>query len=141
MATPALVTYEPATIAVHVAEIEAAQEFIRQSKAANTTRAYRSDWRDFTAWCESRGLASLPAAPEAIVLYVSGLAATLKTSTLTRRLSAISQAHSMAGYDSPAASKPVRTVMQGIRRTKGTAATAKTPTLTDDIRTMVSHIP
>lgn len=41
------------------------------------------------------------------------------------------------GVDSPTSSGMVRATLKGIRRTKGTAATQKAPTLTDDIRAMI----
>ncbi len=106
----------------------AAEDYIRQAKAP-TVRAYRNDWHDFCTWCENRGLSPLPATPDTVALYVSDLAATHKPATLTRRMSAISQAHQFAGHESPTNSITVRTVMAGIRRAKGTALDAKTPTL------------
>ena len=30
------------------------REYVRASKAENTVRGHRSDWRDFCSWCESR---------------------------------------------------------------------------------------
>jgi integrase len=119
---------------------EAAREFIDQAKAPNTVRAYRSDWRDFSEWCAARGLEPLPALPQAVVLYLSELAGRCKTATITRRVSAISQAHQMAGLDSPAGAAAVRAVMAGIRRAKGTAPATKAPALTDDIRVMVASL-
>ena len=118
-----------------------ASEFAHQSKAANTIRAYASDWEQFDAWCKAHGQSSLPATPETVVLYVTDLATTHKTATITRRISAISQAHQIAGFETPAGSASVRLVMAGIRRTKGTAQTAKTPVLVDDLRRMVSRLP
>jgi integrase len=83
----------------------------------------------------------LPAAPQTVVLYLTELSATRKVSTLVRRLSAISQAHQVAGFDSPAQSAPVRTLMAGIRRAKGTAPAVKAPTLIEDIRAMLATLP
>jgi site-specific recombinase XerD len=123
------------------AAANAARGFIEQAKAPNTLRAYRADWRDFTGWCEARGLVPLPATPETVTLYLSDLAGHCKVATLTRRLSAISQAHQMAGHEAPTSAAAVRTVMAGIRRTKGTAAAAKAATLTGDIRAMVAALP
>jgi hypothetical protein len=100
---------------------EAARDFIRYAKAENTLRAYRSDWEHFTAWCSTHRLASLLATPATVTLYLSNLAATCKASTLTRRVSAISQAHQVAGLESPTKSSPVCSCMAGIRRAKGTA--------------------
>jgi site-specific recombinase XerD len=118
-----------------------ASEFISRSKAANTVRAYRSDWADFTAWCTRHGQCSLPASPESVTLYLSDLAATRKAGTVSRRLSAIKQAHQSAGVESPNAVTRVVLVMAGIRRTKGTAQTAKTPVSVEDLRGMIAQLP
>lgn len=83
----------------------------------------------------------LPAAPDTVAFYLSDLASTHKASTLTRRISAISQAHQIAGIDTPTQSAKVRLVMAGIRRTKGTAAAAKSPVLVDDLKRMISRMP
>ena len=120
---------------------ETAREFMRNAKAPHTIRAYDSDWKHFTAWCASHRLVALPAAPGAVTLYLSALADTHKASTLTRRLSAISQAHQLAGVEAPTAAVEVRTLMAGIRRTKGTAPDTKTPVLTADLRAMLAKLP
>jgi integrase len=125
-----------------LAEIaDRASEFLHQSKAANTVRAYRADWTHFEGWCKGHGQASLPATADTVALYVADLAATHKPSTITRRISAISQAHQIAGMDTPTGSAKVRLVMAGIRRTKGTAQTGKTPILVDDLRRMLAGLP
>jgi integrase len=120
---------------------DAARSFIEQAKAPNTVRAYRADWNDFDAWCASRGLNALPATAETVILYVSELAGRCKVATLTRRISAISQAHQMAGHEPPTSAAAVRTVMAGIRRAKGTAPEPKAAAITDDIRGMVAALP
>jgi integrase len=75
------------------------------------------------------------------VLYFSALAATHKVSTLMRRLSAISQAHQVAGLETPTRGAVIRNLLAGIRRAKGTAPAVKTPVLTEDLRLMVKAIP
>src|SRR5689334_3930544 len=102
-----------------------AAEFAQRSKAANIIRAYKADWAHFSAWCKRHSQCPLPASPEAVALYVTDLAASHKPATITRRMSAVSQAHQIAGYDSPTRAASVRLVLAGIRRTKGTAQTAK----------------
>ena len=42
------------------AEIEAARSYRARSKAANTVRAYDSDWRQFEEWCWTRDLERPP---------------------------------------------------------------------------------
>jgi site-specific recombinase XerD len=125
-----------------LAEIaDRASEFAQQSKARNTSRAYRADWAHFESWCRQHGQSSLPALPECVALYVTDLASTRKPATIARRISAISQAHQIAGFETPTTNSKVRQVMAGIRRTKGIAQKAKTPVLIEDLRRMVSRLP
>ncbi len=118
-----------------------ARDYAQQSRAANTRRAYRADWADFAAWCEAHALAALPAAPETVALYLADLADRRKTSTLQRRLSAISQAHKAADHESPTGHRAVRAVWAGIRRAKGTAQDGKEAAITRDLRAMVATLP
>jgi site-specific recombinase XerD len=74
-------------------------------------------------------------------LYVTDLAASLKPATITRRISAISQAHQIAGMETPTGSAKVRLVMAEIRRTLGTAQDAKTPVMVDDLKRMIARLP
>jgi len=120
---------------------EEAKGYQRASKAANTIRAYRSDWAAFSSWCDSHGVSALPASPTTLAVYLAEAARTLKPSTLTRRCSSVSMAHQMAGYESPTKDIVVRTTLAGIRREKGTAADQKSPILTADLRTMVAVLP
>jgi len=85
----------------------------------------------------------LPATPQTISLYISALADLgAKPSTIQRRLSAISQAHQLAGHTpSPTSDWLVRTTMQGIRRTLGTAPTQKTPVVTAKLRRLLATCP
>jgi site-specific recombinase XerD len=121
--------------------IRQATDYARDARSANTIRAYRADWADFTAWCETAGLLALPALPDTIVWYLTARAlGGLKVATLQRRISAISQVHQLAGHDSPTHSAAVRLVWSGIRRAKGVVQEGKTPTLTEDIRAMVQTL-
>jgi site-specific recombinase XerD len=114
------------------------REYVRASKAENTIRGYQSDWRDFCAWCESRGgLCPLPAAADAVAAYIAECAGRLKPGSIQRRLNAIAEAHKAAGLESPTHAPIVRNMLKGIRRTLGTAPAQKTATLTDDIRAMI----
>lgn len=129
-------------------DADAARDFAAASKSENTLRAYRADWADFTAWCDERGLAPLPASPQIVTLYITSRARgsddqpALKVSTLERRLSAIAQAHRLAGYESPVSRReePLHSVWAGIVRRKGTAKEKVAPALTEDVRQMVSTI-
>jgi len=117
--------------------LDRAREFARNSKAQNTLRGYRSDWRDFSRWCEAHGLRPLPAAPECVTSYIAECAERLKVGSIQRRLNAITEAHKAIGLESPTSTGMVRATMKGIRRTLGTATVQKAPAVTADIRAMV----
>jgi site-specific recombinase XerD len=124
-----------------VAVADQAKAYARQSKAANTWRAYAADWRDFEEWCAEHGQVALPAAAETVALYLVALAEHRKVSTLQRHISAISQAHQAVQLESPTQTSIVRTVMAGIRRSKGTAQIGKAPAVTATIRRMLNTLP
>ena len=51
--------------------VERARGYAADSRAPATHRAYLHDWASFTAWCAAHGLASLPAAPATVAVYLS----------------------------------------------------------------------
>ncbi|MPM74201.1 Tyrosine recombinase XerC [bioreactor metagenome] len=118
-----------------------AMDYISQAKADNTKKSYHTDWQDFIKYCENIDTEYLPATVVTIVNYLTQLVEHAKVSTITRRISAISQAHQTAGFTSPTHALPVRALMSGIRRAKGTAQEGKTPILVDDIKTMIAMLP
>ena len=117
-----------------------AQELLRHSLAENTRRGYASDWRHFTAWCQRENRMPLPALPETVTMYLTELSEKAKVSTLTRRLSAVSQAHQVAGQESPTQSPLVRQLMKGIRRSLGTAQKGKSPVKVEHLRTITAGL-
>ena len=117
--------------------LDRALEFARLSKAENTLRGYRADWRDFCGWCERNGQRALPAGPETVAAYIAECAEHLKVGSIQRRLNAIAEAHKATGQESPTSAGIVRNTFKGIRRVLGTAAVQKAPAVTADIRAMV----
>jgi integrase len=122
---------------VPLPSLEQARLFARQSKAENTLRGYKSDWRHFCAWCEAHQLSPLPASYESVAAYIADCAGRLKVGSIQRRLNAITEAHKATGLESPTSAGMVRNTMKGIRRTMGAAPAQKAATLTDDIRAMI----
>jgi site-specific recombinase XerD len=118
-------------------EIAAAVEYAHAEKAAATRRAYRTDFQIFRAWCTSRGLKALPAAPEAVATFLAHEASRhIKPSTIGRRVAAIRYAHKLAGLALPTDDERVRATLRGIRRTLGTAAVKKTPATAERVIAM-----
>ena len=83
-------------------EIAAARSYRAQAKAANTIRAYTSDWNQFEGWCDERDLQPLPARPEAVATYLAALAMDGKAATtIGRHLAAIGWKHRQEGLSAP----------------------------------------
>jgi hypothetical protein len=88
------------------------------AKSDNTLLAYRKAMKAFALWCSDRGVASLPAEPEAVAAYLTArMKDGTKASSLTVLLSAIRHYHKAAGFLSPTEHDAVKDVMRGIRRT------------------------
>ncbi len=119
-----------------------AREFASAAKAGSTLRAYQGDWTDFRQWCMAHAAAFLPALPETVALYLTDRAATLKTSSLARRLTTINRAHQAAGFASPATMQHavVSEVWKGIKRKKGIAQRGKKPFLTPDLQRIIVEL-
>ena len=120
---------------------DAARRYARQSRAKSTWLAYRSDWQQFESWCGTVGLATLPAEPETIAMFVASQAARgLSPSTLTQRLAAIRLVHLGAGHPSPHNTIQVTEVMRGIRREWGKPPNRKAPAIDQVIKQMVDTV-
>ena len=93
---------DPARAAVVAERLKALEAKVAaavgRSRAPVTLRAYRSDWRDFTTFCEQLGIDALPACSVVVAGYVGELAdppddrSPARVSTITRRLTAIGEA-------------------------------------------------
>jgi site-specific recombinase XerD len=81
----------------------------------NTRKAYESDWRQFTTWCESTK--SLASDPATIAAYIRNLTSTVyNIRTVERKLTGIAHYHREAGLPNPVEHERVKAVMKGIRR-------------------------
>jgi site-specific recombinase XerD len=126
-------------------EIAAAGAYRRRAKADNTIRAYKSDWRQFAAWCEARGLEPLPARAEAVATYLASLAQAGKAdSTIGRHLAAIGWRHRQAGEVPPTARDArmvIAETLAGIRREQRARPSAKKAAISAvDLAEMISVV-
>ncbi len=123
---------------------ESARKYLLNSRSKHTRQGYHSDLKHFVAYCDSQNLCALPATPATVAGYLVMMAeAGFKTATLSRRLAAIAKAHSTDQLDSPASMKHsvVKEVWTGIRRTIGTAQTAKAAATSDYLKLMLAQVP
>lgn len=70
---------------------------IRNSKAKNTLRAYKADYKDFEKFCKKFNFVSMPTNAKTVSLYLTHLSKLKKFSTIKRRLAAIKVFHSLSG--------------------------------------------
>ena len=63
---------------------EATLSNLKSSKAKNTLRADKSEFKDFATFCAKHGLNSLPSEPKIVSLYLTHLSKNSKISTLRR---------------------------------------------------------
>jgi len=128
----------------------------KHSKAAATATAYRSDWADFTAFCDQRNYPTLPADPVTVRRYLTLLVTEgpggprkdhrattgpLKVSSVQRRATAISMAHQYAGLPSPTQDPVIREYLKGLRREKTVRPAEARPISTQLLRQMIEISP
>lgn len=119
------------------ADLDRAAVLANAAMATNTQKAYRDDWRAFTAYCE--GTALDVADPRAVAAYVASMVeARTPWATVSRRLSGIRAAYRLAGLDDATAHAAVKQVVKGARRTLTVATrNEKAPLLLEDLRAML----
>lgn len=121
---------------------EKSEQTRRNSRAKNTLRAYASCFRSFDRWCRAHGLASLPAHPDTLIVFVEAeKAAGRKTATIATKLAAVRFVHTSANHPSPTQHPAVLEQMAGVRREVGTATTKKRAATADLIARMVEQTP
>ena len=98
---------------------------LKNSKAINTLRAYKSDFKDFSLFCSKNGFTSLPTQPKVIALYLTNLSKTSKFSTLKRRIASISVVHKLKGHYLDTKHPIILENLMGIRRVKGSIQKGK----------------
>jgi site-specific recombinase XerD len=128
-------------VALTVELVHKVEQAVAASVAENTQRAYQSDLRMFTTWCEQQGLTALPATAATVAAYLSDLVATgKKVNTVRRHLATISKAHQLAGLDNPAHAELVKAVMHGLQREHGRTPDRATPLLAVDVRRILAGL-
>ena len=91
---------------------------LKSSKANNTLRAYKSDFRDFGAFCAKHGFNSMPTEPKVVSLYLTHLSTSSKISTLRRRLVSIGVVHKIKGHYLDTKHPVIIENLMGIKRKK-----------------------
>ena len=115
-------------------------ENLKSSKANNTLRAYKSDFKDFGAFCAKHGFNSMPTEPKVVSLYLTHLSSNSKISTLRRRLVSISVVHKLKGHYLDTKHPIIIENLMGIKRKKGSIQTGKKPILINHLKQIINVI-
>ena len=113
---------------------------LKNSKANNTLRAYKSDFRDFGVFCAKHGFDSLPTEPKIVSLYLTYLSKNSKISTLRRRLVSISMIHRLKGHYLDTKHPIIIENLMGIKRVKGSIQKGKKPILINHLKSIINVI-
>ena len=113
---------------------------LKSSKASNTLRAYKADYKDFALFCIKHGFKSMPTDPKVISLYLTHLSQTSKFSTLKRRLASLSVVHKLSGHYIDTKHPMITENLMGIKRVKGSYQKAKKPILINDLKSIINVI-
>jgi len=114
---------------------------LKNSKASNTVRAYKSDFKDFGLFCSQNGFKSLPSDPKIVSLYLTHLSIKeAKMSTLKRRLVSIGVIHRLKGHYLDTKHPSIIENIMGIKRRKGSIQKAKKPILISNLKSIINVI-
>tara|TARA_A100001015_G_scaffold162074_1_gene180159 strand:- start:1987 stop:2943 length:957 start_codon:yes stop_codon:yes gene_type:complete len=114
---------------------------LKNSKAVNTVRAYKSDFEDFSLFCVKNGFKSIPTDPKIVSLYLTYLSSkNVKISTIKRRLVSISVIHKIKGHYLDTKHPIIIQNFMGIKRSKGVNQKGKKPLLINDLKQIIDVI-
>ena len=114
---------------------------LQNSKANNTIRAYKSDFKDFSVFCNKNGFKFLPSEPKIVSLYLTHLSSkNHKISTLKRRLVSIGVIHRLKGLYLDTKHPSIIENIMGIKRRKGSVQKSKKPLLISDLKQIINVI-
>ena len=114
---------------------------LKSSKANNTIRAYRSDFKDFSAFCVKNNLNFLPTDTKIVALYLTYLSSKgAKISTLRRRLVSIGVIHKLKGHYLDTKHPIIIENLMGIKRKIGSFQQGKKPILINDLKSIINVI-
>ena len=114
---------------------------LKSSKANNTIRAYRSDFKDFSAFCVKNNLNFLPTDTKIVALYLTYLSSKgAKISTLRRRLVSIGVIHKLKGHYLDTKHPIIIENLMGIKRKIGSFQQGKKPILINHLKSIINVI-
>jgi len=114
---------------------------LKSSKANNTIRAYRSDFKDFSVFCAKNSLKTFPTDSKIVTLYLTYLSSKgAKFSTLKRRLVSLGVIHKLKGHYLDTKHPIIIENLMGIKRKIGSFQQGKKPILINQLKSIINVI-
>ena len=111
---------------------------ILHSRADSTTRKYLGAFRRWKVWATSHSLASVPAKPHEVALYLQHLAEESGSkSAVEEACHALAWVHSTAGLASPSSHPFVKATLEGLQRSLAKPVVKKEPITLEMLEAMV----
>ena len=114
---------------------------LKSSRANNTIRAYRSDFKDFSFFCAKNSLKTFPTDSKIVALYLTYLSSKgAKISTLKRRLVSLGVIHKLKGHYLDTKHPIIIENLMGIKRKIGSFQQGKKPILINQLKSIINVI-
>ena len=113
---------------------------LNNNRSINTTRAYKSDLKDFEHFCSRNGLNVFPVEPKIISLYLTYLSKNYKFSSIKRKLVSINMAHKLKGFYLDIKHPIITENLIAIKRSIGVYQKNKNPLLINHLKLIINVI-
>lgn len=125
-----------------------ARDYAEAASAANTRRAYATDWKHFGSWCRRQSVEVFPPDPQVVGLYITACASGTATGdktpnsvpTIERRLSSLTWNYAQRGQPLDRKDRHIATVIAGIRNKHGAPPRRKEAILPEDLIAMLETL-
>ncbi|MDA9950869.1 tyrosine-type recombinase/integrase [Luminiphilus sp.] len=107
--------------------------------AENTMRAYRSDFEQYSKWCETKNISPIPATADNLAMYVDDLSHTCKSATIRRRVNSLGTIFTLSKNPDPSKDPEVVLALKRMHRSIGRHQKQATPLTRDQLERLLSN--
>ena len=105
--------------------------------AENTIRAYRSDFEQYSKWCETKNISPIPATADNLAMYVDDLSHTCKSATIRRRVNSLGTILKLSKNTDPTKDPEVVLALKRMHRRIGRHQKQATPLTRDHLERLL----
>ena len=107
--------------------------------AENTIRAYRSDFEQYSRWCDHKNIPSIPANADNLARYVDELSLTCKSATIRRRVNSLGTIFRLSKNPDPSKDPEVVLALKRMHRSIGRHQKQATPLTHNHLERLLSN--